>query len=216
MGHHDKWVALMIDCMTTVSYSILISGEPSDIIRPNRGIRQGDSLSPYLFLLCIKGFHSLINQASTLGRFRGISICRSGSRPIHLYFVDDSLFFCSASVQECHYIYGLLKTYEEASRQQLNREKTTIFSAKLLTRRFKRILLKYWEYQRSNNMKNICVLLLLQFARKKPERKEFGQNSGMEREAPFSSEQGGVFESSSASYSDLFDELFQVTPNTLP
>ena len=39
MGFHDKCVALMIDCMTTVSYSILTSGEPSDIIRPSRGIR---------------------------------------------------------------------------------------------------------------------------------------------------------------------------------
>ena len=127
-GFHDKWFALMMECMTTVSYSVLINGEPSDIIHPSWGIKQGDPLSPYLFLICTKGLHDLINQASTSGHIRGISICNSGPRLTRLFFfVDDSLLFCRASVQECYYIQGLLKTYEEALGQQLNRDKTTIF-----------------------------------------------------------------------------------------
>lgn len=143
MGFHDKWVALMMKCMTTVSYSILINGEPFDIIHPSRGIRKGDPFSPYLFLLCTKGLHGLINQASTLGHFRSIFICRSSPRLTHLFYIDDSVLFCRSSVQECHYIQGLLKTYEKASGQQLNKDKTIIFSAKLLLWRFKRILFKY-------------------------------------------------------------------------
>ena len=70
------------------------------------------------------------NQASTLGHIRGISICKSGPKLTHLFFVDDSLLFCKASVQKCYYIQGLLKTYEEASGQQLNKDKTTIFFSK--------------------------------------------------------------------------------------
>ena len=62
-----------------------------------------------------------------MGHIRDISICKSGPKLIHLFFVDDSLLFCRASVQECYYIQGLLKTYEEALGQQLNRDKTTIF-----------------------------------------------------------------------------------------
>ena len=42
MGFHDKWVALTMECMIAVSYSILINGEPSDIIRSSLVIRQGD------------------------------------------------------------------------------------------------------------------------------------------------------------------------------
>ena len=67
------------------------------------------------------------NQASTSGHIRGISICKSGPKLTHLFFVDDSLLFCKALVQKCYYIQGLLKTYEEASGKQLNRDKTTIF-----------------------------------------------------------------------------------------
>ena len=101
MGFHSRWVNLMMECITTVSYSILINWEPSQTIHPSRGLRQGDPLSPYLFLLYTEGLHGLISRAAISGDIRGISICRNGSRLIHLFFADDSLLFCRASVQEC-------------------------------------------------------------------------------------------------------------------
>lgn len=60
MGFNDRWVALIMECVTTVSYSLLVNEEPQGNIKPNRGIRQGDPLSPYLFLLCSEGLHRLI------------------------------------------------------------------------------------------------------------------------------------------------------------
>nr|XP_023927486.1 uncharacterized protein LOC112038880 [Quercus suber] len=130
MGFHSRWVDLMMECITTVSYSILINGEPSQTIHPSRGLRQGDPLSPYLFLLCTEGLHGLISKAATSGDIRGISICRNGPRLTHLFFADDSLIFCRASVQDCTHIQNLLAIYGEASGQQLNREKTTLFFSK--------------------------------------------------------------------------------------
>ena len=130
LGFHEKWVALMMECITTVSYSILINGEPSGTINPSRGIRQGDPLSPYLFILCTEGLHGLLNQAVVAGDIRGISICRNGPRLTHLFFTDDSLLFCRASIQECQNIQDILLTYEKASGQQLNRDKTTLFFGK--------------------------------------------------------------------------------------
>ena len=66
MGFHQKWIGLMIECISTVSYSILINGEPHGNIHPSQGLRQGDPLSPYLFLLCAERLHSLIGSKITL------------------------------------------------------------------------------------------------------------------------------------------------------
>lgn len=86
MGFHNKWVDLMMECITTVSYSILINGEPSQTIRPSRGLRQRDLLSPYLFLLCTEGLQDLLTKAAASGDIRGIFIYRNGPRLTHLFF----------------------------------------------------------------------------------------------------------------------------------
>ena len=98
MGFHSKRADLMMECITTVTYSILINREPSHIIHPSRGLRQGDPLYPYLFLLCTEGLHGLLAKAAASGEIRGISIYRGGPRLTHLFFADDSLLFCRTSV----------------------------------------------------------------------------------------------------------------------
>ena len=63
MGFHERWISLIMHCKTTVSYSVLINGVAYGSIIPTRGLRQGDFLSSYSFLLCADGFSSLINNA---------------------------------------------------------------------------------------------------------------------------------------------------------
>ena len=65
LGFNDRWIKLLMLCVTTVSYSVIVNGEPKGLIHPSRGIRQGDPISPFLFLPCTEGFHGLINQAAT-------------------------------------------------------------------------------------------------------------------------------------------------------
>ena len=68
MGFHHKWVALMMECVRSVSYSVLINGDPKGYFHPSRGLRQGDPISPYLFLLCVEGLHILLTRATALNQ----------------------------------------------------------------------------------------------------------------------------------------------------
>ena len=78
MGFCARWIALMMSCMKTVLYSIMVNGEPTGMIHPNRGIRQGDLLSPFLFLLCTEGLHALIKHSARNGDIKGFSLCKRG------------------------------------------------------------------------------------------------------------------------------------------
>ena len=114
-------------CVKTVSYSILVIGEPHGLLHPTRGIRQGDPLSPFLFLLNMQGLHGLIQQATRVGGIKGFSLCRRGPELSHLLFADDSLLFCRATPEECDKVLGNLDCYEEASCQNVIKNKTSIF-----------------------------------------------------------------------------------------
>ena len=83
MGFHSKWVNTIMHCLTSVTYSIRINGVPHGHITPTSGLRQGDPLSPYLFLLCAEGLSSLIRKAAMEEKINGISICRRGPQLSH-------------------------------------------------------------------------------------------------------------------------------------
>ena len=78
LGFHEDWVALLMECITTVSYSILVNGEPKGLFRPSKGLRQGDPLSPYLFIFCTEGLNAILKEAASKGEIHGFSICRNG------------------------------------------------------------------------------------------------------------------------------------------
>ena len=60
LGFHDRWISLMMMCIKSVSYSMLLNGEPKGLIHPTRGIQQGDPISPYLFVLCGEGLSAML------------------------------------------------------------------------------------------------------------------------------------------------------------
>ena len=91
MGFHPKWVDMIMAGVTLVSYSVLLNGAPSSFIKPSRGIRQGDPLSPYLFLLCTEGFLALLRNAAHHRDLHGVCCFQNGPSIAHLLFANVSL-----------------------------------------------------------------------------------------------------------------------------
>lgn len=122
LGFSDRWVQLLMTFVRTVSYSILINGQPFGKIHPS-----GDSLSPYFFIVCAEGLSHLLNWAEQDGQITRLPITRGGMKINHLFFANDGLLFCRANMEEWIRVHEILAVYEQASGKKLNRGKTSIF-----------------------------------------------------------------------------------------
>lgn len=100
-------------------------------IVPGRGLWQGDLLSPYLFILCVESLTSLIHRAIARGDMHGINICGGTPTISHLLFADACFLFFRASLREMENMKRILYVYEQASGQQINLEKSEIFSIRM-------------------------------------------------------------------------------------
>ncbi|GKV22985.1 hypothetical protein SLEP1_g32779 [Rubroshorea leprosula] len=127
MGFPERWINRVMTCVRTVEYSVLINGCPTKKFTPSRGIRQGDPLSPFLFLLCAEGLSALLSRAIRRGDLKGLTWCRGYPCLSHLFFANDSLLFGEASVQEATRLLEILKEYEGVSGQQINLDKAKYF-----------------------------------------------------------------------------------------
>ena len=111
MGFAEKWVEWIRICISSVSYHVLLNGEPKGNITPSRGLRQGGPLSPFLFIILTEALISQLRGAEEEGRISGVKIARACPSISHLLFADDNIFFCRADVQQCAELMKIIDTY---------------------------------------------------------------------------------------------------------
>ncbi|KAA3469841.1 reverse transcriptase [Gossypium australe] len=127
LGFHDDWMVLIMRCVISVSYSISFNGMSSDWFSSSRGLRQGDPLSPYLFLLCAEVFSTLLEDAKQNGRMRGASIGRERFAINHLFFADDCILFRDATHEGVCAVRDIIREYEMCAGQKVNYNKSLIY-----------------------------------------------------------------------------------------
>ena len=140
LGFHQHWIGLIMQCISSVTYSFLINGSPRGMVLPSRGIRQGDPLSPYIFILCSEVLSGLCNKAQAEGRIQGIRVARGCPRINHLLFADDTMFFLKVSREATTALRDILQRYEEASGQSINTDKSSITFSRRTPAELKRIV----------------------------------------------------------------------------
>ena len=100
---------------------------------PTRGLRQGDPLSSYLFLLCAEGLSTLLLYEEEVGGIDGLRVCRNAPLVSHLLFADDSLILMKADMKNATFLQQVLDTYCANSGQLVSLTKSSIFSLLILT-----------------------------------------------------------------------------------
>ena len=115
-----------MSCITTINYSILLNGQSYGFISPERGLRQGNPLSPFLFVLCTEGLTHMLNQAASRGDLKGIQFSLDCPEIHHLFFADDSLFLFKADTYEVQIFQDILHKYGEATGQEINLSKSSL------------------------------------------------------------------------------------------
>ena len=112
-------------------FSTLINGSPIGFFNSTRGLRQGDPLSPYLFVIGMEVFSILVDKAASRGFLSGFKIVNRDGEELqinHLLFVDDTLVFCSDSRDQLAYLSWILLWFEAIFGLKINLDKSSILS----------------------------------------------------------------------------------------
>ena len=131
IGFGCKWVNWIRWCISIASFSILFNGSPMGFFRSSRGLRQGDPLSPYLFVLGMEAFSLLIDTVASGGHLPGFKVIgRNGGMEqiTHFLFADDTLVFCKDSKEQLAYLSWILLWFEALFGLKINLEKSSIMS----------------------------------------------------------------------------------------
>ena len=120
-------IKVIMSCVSTVSTSILVNGEMLDPFYPSRGIRQGDPLSPYLFILRMDFLGQLIEEKCSNNLWQPVKVSQSGSTFSHFLFADDLMFFAKADLTNCLAIRDVLDMFYSLSGQSVSEAKSRVF-----------------------------------------------------------------------------------------
>ena len=126
-GFSKQWVNIIFQCISTPKISILINGTPEGFFNISKGIRQGDPISPFLFIIMAEAFGRAVQEAQLVGNIKGVKVTNEVENTTHQQFADDTILAGISNLQKAKHFQQILDTYSKASGQMINVDKSEIF-----------------------------------------------------------------------------------------
>lgn len=131
-GFCNRWIAWVSDMFSTPNFYILLNGTPTTTFNASRGLRQGDPLSPFLFIIVVEGLGRYIEKELQERKIKGLQIWGNDLPITHQQFVDDIMLFCTVSLREVKRMKTILDLFMEALGNQINKEKSYTYFFKTI------------------------------------------------------------------------------------
>lgn len=131
-GYGDKWRRWIKGFISTTNFSIIINGKPRGKIKATRGLRQGDPLSLFLFIIIMDCFSRLMAKAVEENYIKGYSVGYIDQQLHHLPFADDTILFSFHREKDVQHLFNLVDIFEKASRLNSNRQKLSYWASILM------------------------------------------------------------------------------------
>ncbi|GKA13749.1 putative RNA-directed DNA polymerase, eukaryota, reverse transcriptase zinc-binding domain protein [Tanacetum coccineum] len=126
LGFGCRWRSRIKGCLHSARSSVLVNGSPTDEFELHRGLRQGDPLSPFLFILAMEGLHAYTSKVESLGLFKGCSVGRDNLHISHLMYADDVIFIGEWSWSNARNLISLLRCFFLVSGLYINIHKSLV------------------------------------------------------------------------------------------
>ena len=126
MGFGDKWRAWVKGTICTAKHSILVKGSPTKEFRMGKGVRQGDPLSPFLFIIAAEGLSVVFREARQNNLFKGVRFRNSEEEISILQFADDAIIMGEWGLENAKNLTYILKCFEICSGLKINMSKSSI------------------------------------------------------------------------------------------
>ena len=127
MNFGTTWVNWIMECVSTIQYSLLVNGSPSKPFHPSRGLRQGNPISPYLFIFCANILSLALAKEENQKNLKGVKIGRNGLSFTHILFADDSFLFFQNDNKSLIALKKTILWYYFLSGQSINFNKFKLF-----------------------------------------------------------------------------------------
>jgi hypothetical protein len=127
MGFGSKWISWRKACTSSVRFSVIVSSSPTGFFNSSRGLRQGDPLSPLLFLMIMEVLSRMLGNAVERGFIKGFQVGRDGHPSVcvsHLLYADDTILFCDAHPEQLLYIRMVFTCFEAVTGLKVNMTKS--------------------------------------------------------------------------------------------